>query len=93
MLPTHRAPIHPGEILLEEFLKPAGMTQRDAAARMTMSVNRLSELIRGKRGVTANTALRLAGLLKTSPQMWMNMQASCDLYEATRRRKTRPKRR
>ena len=93
MLPTHRAPIHRGEMLLEEFLKPAGMTRREAAARMKMSVKRLREVIRGKRGVTADMALRLAALLRTSPQMWMNMQASCNLYEATRRRKTRPKRR
>ena len=56
MIPTHRAPTHPGDILLEEFLKPRQLTQVDAAAQMGISVNRLNELIRGKRGVTADTA-------------------------------------
>lgn len=84
MIPSHRAPTHPGEILLEEFLKPLGMTQMAAADKMGMSVNRLNELIRGKRGVTADTALRLAKLCKTTPEFWMRLQAARDLYQAQR---------
>jgi addiction module HigA family antidote len=65
--------IHPGEILLEEFLKPLGMTQAAAAKALGMSTVRLNELVRGKRGATADTALRLAQLFKTTPQLWMHM--------------------
>jgi antitoxin HigA-1 len=82
MIPTHRSPTHPGEILLEEFLKPLGLSQFAAAQKMGMSANRLNELIRGKRGVTADTALRLAKLLKTTPEFWLNLQNAHDLYEA-----------
>lgn len=89
MIPTHRAPTHPGEILLEEFLKPMKLSQVDAAERMDMSVNRLNELINGKRGVTAETALRLAKLLKTTPEFWMNLQAALDLYQARQSDKAR----
>ncbi len=84
MIPSHRPPTHPGEMLLEEFLKPKKMTQLDAAARMDISLNRLNEIIRGKRGVTADTALRLAKLLKTTPQFWLNLQNAWDLYHAQR---------
>ncbi len=82
MIPTHRSPTHPGEMLLEEFLKPLDLTQVEAARKMDISLNRLNELIRGKRGVTADTALRLARLLKTTPEFWMNLQNAYDLYEA-----------
>ena len=66
----------PGEILLDEFLKPLGMTQAAAARALGMSTVRLNELVRDKRGVTADTALRLAQLFKTTPQFWMHMQAN-----------------
>jgi addiction module HigA family antidote len=84
MIPTHRPPTHPGEILLEEFLKPLDLTQTTAAEKMDISLNRLNELINGKRGITADTALRLARLLKTTPQFWMNLQNTWDLYHAQR---------
>jgi addiction module HigA family antidote len=84
-IPTARPPTPPGEILLEEFLRPLGLTQVAAARAMNIPLNRLNELIRGKRGVTADTALRLARLLDTSPEFWMNLQVSCDLYEANKR--------
>jgi addiction module HigA family antidote len=74
--------IPPGEILLEEFLKPLGLGQVDAARRLGVSLNRLNEIILGKRGVSADTALRLARLLKTSPQFWMRLQADWDLHLA-----------
>jgi addiction module HigA family antidote len=82
MIPKHREPTHPGVMLLKEFLTPMGLTQVDAAEKMGISLNRLNELIRGKRGVTADTALRLAKLLKTTPEFWMNLQAAWDLYHA-----------
>jgi addiction module HigA family antidote len=77
--------ISPGEILLEEFLKPLGVGQADAARRLDVSLNRLNEIILGKRGITADTALRLARLLKTSPQFWMRLQADWDLHLAIER--------
>jgi addiction module HigA family antidote len=79
--------VHPGEILLEEFLKPLEMTQSAAAKTLGMSTVRLNELVRGKRGVTADTALRLAQLFKTTPQFWMHMQANFDLKSAIVRRR------
>ena len=77
--------IPPGEMLLEEFLKPMGIGQVDAARRLGMSLNRLNEIVLGKRGITADTALRLARVLKTSPQFWMRLQADWDLHEAMAR--------
>jgi addiction module HigA family antidote len=80
----HRPPTPPGEILLEEFLKPLGMSQVEAAQRMGIPPNRLNEVVRGKRGITADTALRLARLLNTSPEFWMSLQVASDLYRASR---------
>ncbi len=89
MLPKHRSPIHPGEILLEEFLKPLHLSQTDAARRLKLPLNRLNELIKGKRGITPDTALRLAELFKQSPEFWMNLQTGWDLWHAMQRRKQR----
>lgn len=77
--------IPPGEMLLEEFLKPLGLGQVDAARRLGISLNRLNEIVLCKRGITADTALRLTRLLKTSPQFWMRLQADWDLHEAMQR--------
>ena len=77
--------ISPGEILLEEYLKPLGLGQVQAAERLGISLNRLNEIVLGKRAITADTALRLSRLLKTSPQLWMRLQADWDLYQALRR--------
>lgn len=77
--------IQPGEILLEEFLRPLGWSQPDAARRLGISLNRLNEIVLGKRGVTADTALRLARLFKTSPQFWVRLQADWDLHLAIER--------
>lgn len=82
VLSLKRPPTHPGEMLLEEFLKPMGLTQVDAAHRMDMPLNRLNEIVRGKRGVTADTALRLARLLGTSAELWLGLQNDCDLWHA-----------
>lgn len=82
-----RNPIHPGEILLEEFLEPAGETQSAFAGRIGWTRARLNEFIRGKRGVTAEAALDLASALGTSAKIWMNLQATWDLDQAMRRRR------
>jgi antitoxin HigA-1 len=74
--------IPPGEILLEEYLKPLGLGQVDAARQLGISLNRLNEIVLGKRSITADTALRLARLLKTSAQLWMRLQADWDLHQA-----------
>jgi addiction module HigA family antidote len=75
-------PSHPGEILLEEFLKPLEMSQVELAQRMGVPVQRVNTLINGKRDMTAMTAILLARVLKTSSEFWMNLQVACDLYEA-----------
>ena len=77
--------IAPGEILLEEFLKPMALGQVEAARRLEISLNRMNEIVLGKRRITADTALRLARLLKTSPQFWMRLQADWDLHLAVTR--------
>lgn len=77
--------IPPGEILLEEYLKPLGVGQIEAARRLGISLNRLNEIVLGKRGITADTALRLARFFKTSPQLWMRLQADWDLHQAIQR--------
>lgn len=79
-------PFHPGEILLEEFLAPAGMTQAAFAEKIGWSRSRLSEFIHGKRGVTADAAIDLAETLGTSSKLWMNLQATYDLDRALSRR-------
>ena len=80
-------PFHPGEILLEEFLQPAGITQTAMAARLGWTTTRLNELIKGKRGITAAGALDLADALGTSPKVWMNLQATYDLDKAIKARR------
>lgn len=80
-------PFHPGEILLEEFLEPARITQTEFAGKLGWTRARLNELIKGKRGVTADAALDLAEALGTSAKLWMNLQATYDLDQAMGRRK------
>jgi len=79
-------PFHPGEILLEEFLEPMELTQAAFAEKLGWTKAKLNELIRGKRGITAETALDLAEALKTSPKIWMNLQATWDLDQAMKAR-------
>lgn len=83
-VPTHRAPTHPGEMLLEEFLKPMGLTQRDLATAIRVPYQRVNEIVNGKRGITPSTALRLAKFFGMSPDFWMNLQLRWDLYSASR---------
>ena len=82
LIPAHRAPTHPGEMLLEEFLKPLRMTQRELATAIGVSYPRINELVHGKRGVTPDTALRLGQLFGVEPELWLNLQMAWDLYEA-----------
>lgn len=82
VLALKRPPTRPGEVLLEEYLKPAGLTQVEAARRMGIPLNRLNEIVRGKRGVSADTALRLARLLDTSAEIWLGLQNDWDLWHA-----------
>lgn len=82
-----RNPFHPGEILLEEFLEPAGITQTEFARKLGWPRARLNGLIRRKRGVTADAALDLAEALGTSAKLWMNLQTTYDLDQAMGRRK------
>ena len=82
-IPTHRIPTHPGEMLLEEFLSPLGLTQRELAAAIHVPYQRVNELVNGRRGITPSTALRLAKYFDVSPAFWLNLQLRWDLYHAT----------
>ena len=79
-------PFHPGEILLEEFLEPAGISQAAFARQIGWTKARLNELIRGKRGITADSALDLSEALGTSAKLWMNLQSTYDLDRAASKR-------
>lgn len=81
-LPKNRRPTHPGEIFLEEFLVPLGITQKEAAERLHISYPRMNEIIRGRRAVTPDTALRLARFTGTEPEFWLNLQQAIDLWAA-----------
>lgn len=81
-VPTNRAPTHPGEMLLEEFLNPMGITQRDLADNIHVPYQRINEIINGRRGITPSTALRLAKFFDMSADFWMNLQLRWDLYFA-----------
>ena len=76
--------IHPGEILLEDFMKPMGITARQLAADIDVSPSRISELVNGIRPITADTALRLGLFFKIDPRFWMNLQTEFDLRMITR---------
>jgi addiction module HigA family antidote len=82
--PTHREPTHPGEMLLEEFLNPMGLSQRDLANGIHVPYQRVNELINRKRGITPSTALRLAKFFGNSAGFWMNVQLRWELYHAQR---------
>ena len=79
MHPKNRTPSHPGDILREEFLKPLGVTQVDFAAHIGVPLQRVNEIVRGKRGVSPATAWLFAGALGTTPEFWINLQAAHDL--------------
>ena len=91
MLPTHRPPTHPGEMLLREFLEPLGVSQVDAAQRMNIPFQRLNAIVKGRRGVSADTALLLQALTGWDAQIWMTLQSKWDLWQAIKARGRRPK--
>ena len=79
-VPTNRIPTHPGEMLLEEFLTPMGISQRDLADNIQVPYQRVNEIVNGRRGITPSTALRLAKFFDMSADFWMNLQLRWDLY-------------
>ncbi|MFT4815269.1 MAG: addiction module HigA family antidote [Pseudohongiellaceae bacterium] len=79
MIPSNRTSIHPGIILLKEFLEPLGQSQKALAEHLGVPMQRINEVVRGKRGVTPETAWLLAEAFKTSPEFWLNLQATYDL--------------
>jgi len=90
-------PLTPGEIIREEYLEPLGITQQRLAEAMGVSFQRVNELLNGRRSVTVDTALRLARVFRTSPELWLNLQRTVDLWDALRgadaeniRRTTKP---
>jgi addiction module HigA family antidote len=80
-----RPPTHPGEIFEEEWRKPSGISQAEAARRLGMSTVRLNQIVRANRAVTAETAVLFSELTATKPQFWLYLQANCDLWHALRR--------
>jgi antitoxin HigA-1 len=81
-IPTNRTPTHPGEMLLEEFLNPMGLTQRELADNIHVPYQRVNDIVNGRRGITPSTALRLAKFFNMSADFWMNVQLRWDLYFA-----------
>ncbi len=81
-LPRNRPPTHPGKMLLEEFVKPLGLTQTELARRLEVSYPRLNEIINGRRSVTPDTALRLSRVLGMSADFWLGLQQDWDLWHA-----------
>lgn len=79
---TKIAPVHPGEILQEEFLIPFGLSQNKLAQHLNVNISRVNEIVRGRRGITGNTALRLARAMNTTPDFWLNLQSHYDLETA-----------
>jgi addiction module HigA family antidote len=81
-IPSHRPPTHPGEMLLEEFLNPLNLTQRQLADGIDVPFQRINEIVNARRGVSPSTALRLAKFFNMSPDFWLNLQQRWDLYHA-----------
>ncbi len=81
-MPTNRPPTHPGEMLLEEFLKPLDLSQSELAKLIDVPFQRVNQIVNRKRAITPDTALRLSKLFGTSPEFWLNGQLECELYEA-----------
>jgi addiction module HigA family antidote len=90
MLPEFRIATHPGQILLAEFLEPLRLTQAGLARALHIPLNRVNELVRGKRGITPESALLLADYFRNSPEFWMNLQTAHDLSRARQERRKRP---
>jgi len=85
-VPTLRVPVHPGDVLREDFLRPLGLTQVEVAEHLDVPIQRINELVRGKRGVTPETAWLLAEAFETSPQFWLSLQANYNLARVAQTR-------
>ena len=79
MIPSHRRATHPGTILLKEFLEPMGLTQKALATHIGIPLQRINEIVKGKRGISPDTAWLLSGAFGTSPEFWLNLQSAYDL--------------
>jgi addiction module HigA family antidote len=86
-VPTNRTPTHPGEMLLEEFLNPMGLSQRELADAILVPYQRVNDIVNGRRGITPSTALRLGRFFNTSPDFWMNIQLRWEMYFAAKAEK------
>ena len=82
MIPKNRKPSHPGKILLEEFLKPMGLGQKDLQHHLGWTYARVNEIVNGKRGISPASALAIADALGTTPEFWINLQNNFDLWQA-----------
>ncbi len=82
LIPTNRAPAHPGEVLLKEFLEPLNLSQKQFAEHLGWTYARLNEIVNMRRGVTADSVLSFAESLGTEPEFWLNIQQSWDLWRA-----------
>ena len=89
-LPKYRSPTPPGEMLVEEFMRPIGLSQNALARHLNWSVSKVNEICTGKRGISAETALTLSEVFGTSPDFWLNLQLRCDLWEAMQTHKPAP---
>ena len=85
MIPKYRLPVHPGEVLLEEFIVPRKISQMELARKIKVPIQRVNTLINGKRDMSPETAILLARFLKTTPEFWMNLQTQRDLAIAQHR--------
>lgn len=79
MIPKNRVTTHPGLLLLKEFLEPMGLTQKELADHLDIPIQRINEIVRGKRGISPDTAWLLSGAFDTSPEFWLNLQSMHDL--------------
>ncbi len=84
-VPTDREPTHPGVVLLEEFLKPMGISQKRLAKAIKVPYQRVNEIVNGKRSITVSTALRLAKFFNTTPDFWLNLQLKWDMYKTMKK--------
>ena len=89
MIPRNRIPSHPGAILVDQYLRPLGLTQVEFASHIGVSVQRVNEIVRGKRGVTPDTAWLFAQAFDTTPEFWLNLQAMHDLARMKPKRRIR----
>ena len=87
MLPKNRRPIHPGEIIKQEYLKPLGLTQRQLADALGITRAKVNEIILGKRAITPDIAFRLSKCFNTTPEFWINLQMKVDMWDALQRHK------